>query len=253
MEMLAQWLPELVSPGWAIGLTILSFFTSAFTVAFGIGGGVALITVLLQILPPAAVLPLHGIVQTGSNAGRTYAMRESVVWPITGWFAVGALVGGLMAVYVIIGIPARVLMVILAIFILWSLWVPKFKVNNLPHIGFIGVGWLGTFLGLFVGATGPIVATFWNQKVLGREGQVATHASVMTLVHTVKCIGFAYLGFAFIEWIWLIVAMVASGYAGTLAGKRVLSRLPEEIFAIGFKWTLTLLAVRLLVSGLFDL
>ncbi len=253
MEMLQAWLPELVSPGWAIALTVLSFFTSAFTVAFGIGGGVALITVLLQILPPAAVLPLHGIVQTGSNAGRVWALRESVVWPITGWFAVGALIGIAMAGFVFFSIPARGLMVALGLFILWSLWAPKFKVNNIPRIGFIGVGWLGTFLGLFVGATGPVVATFWNQKVLGREGQVATHASVMTIVHSLKCIAFGFLGFAFTEWLWLILAMVASGYAGTLAGKRVLSRLPEKIFAIGFKWTLTLLALRLLVSGVFDL
>ncbi|MGB7300272.1 MAG: sulfite exporter TauE/SafE family protein [Burkholderiaceae bacterium] len=249
--MIASLIPESLSVGWAIALTVLSFFTSGFTVAFGIGGGIALITILLQILPPAVVIPLHGIVQAGSNSGRAFAMRESVVWPIVGWFAVGATVGVIAASLIIVTLPGRLLMVLLALFILWSIWAPKFKANNIPVKGFAGVGMLATFLSLFVGATGPVVAAFWNQKKLGRQGQVATHASVMTIVHTLKCVAFGYLGFAFTEWLPLIVAMVVSGYLGTLVGKHVLSKLPEEVFAIGFKWTLTVLALRLFVQGAF--
>lgn len=249
--MMSSLLPDLVSPGWALALTVLSFFTSGFTAAFGIGGGVALITVLLQILPPAVVIPLHGVVQAGSNLGRTYAIRESVAWPIVKLFAIGALAGVVVASLIFISLPGRLLMVLLGAFILWSIWAPKLKASNIPEKGFIGVGFLGTFLGLFVGATGPVVAAFWNQEKLGRQGQVATHAAVMSIVHILKCIAFGFIGFAFTEWLPLIVAMVVSGYCGTLAGKRVLSRLPEEVFAIGFKWILTLLAVRLLFQGLF--
>jgi uncharacterized membrane protein YfcA len=245
-------LPASLSPGWALALTVLSFFTSGFTAAFGIGGGVALIAVLLQILPPAVVIPLHGIVQAGSNVGRAYAMREFVSWNIVRWFAIGALIGALVAGMIIVSLPGRLLMVMLGLFILWSIWAPKFKASGIPVQGFAGVGMLATFLGLFVGATGPVVAAFWDQKKLGRQGQVATHASVMTIVHVLKCVAFGFLGFAFSEWLPLIAAMVISGYLGTLVGKSVLSRLPEHVFAIGFKWILTVLAVRLLLQGLLD-
>lgn len=244
-------LPDILSPGWALTLIFMSFLTSAFTAAFGIGGGVALITVLLQILPPAVVLPLHGIVQTGSNGGRAWAMRESIHWPIWRWFLIGSIVGVALASMVFFSLPTRALLLCLSAFILWSLWAPKFKASGIPEVGFIGVGALATFLTMFVGATGPIVAAFWDQKKLGKQGQVATHGAVMTVQHGLKCVAFGFLGFGFSEWLPLIIAMVVLGYAGTLLGKKVLARLPEETFAIGFKWTLTLLALRLAYQGLF--
>ena len=44
---LELWLPPELSVFWWVVLTGLSFVTSAMTASFGIGGGVALITVLL--------------------------------------------------------------------------------------------------------------------------------------------------------------------------------------------------------------
>lgn len=247
--MTSLFLPDSLGIGTAIGLTVLSYFTSAFTAAFGIGGGVALITVLAQVLPPAVVIPVHGVVQTGSNLGRTWTFRAHVRWSIVRWFALGAVLGVASGSVVLVRLPARALLIALAAFILWSLWAPKWKASAIGERGFIGVGWLATFLGLFLGATGPIVGAFWNQATLGRHGQVATHAAVMSLVHGFKCIAFGFLGFVFGEWLGLIVAMVASGYLGTLTGRRILGRLPERAFTAGFKWTLTLLALRLLYDG----
>ena len=245
MIILDGWLPGELSAGWAMALTVLSFFTSAFTAAFGIGGGVALITMLLLILPPAIVLPLHGVVQMGSNAGRTYAMRSSVRWPIVGWFALGSLLGVSLAAMVFVALPQRLLLGLLASFILWSLWMPGISKRAIADRSFTIVGAVATFATMFVGATGPLVATFWRVEALGRQGVVACHGAVMTVQHGLKVVAFGWLGFAYSEWLALIVAMIVSGYGGTLLGKHLLSRLPEKQFALIFKWTLTLLALRL--------
>ncbi|MEZ5660972.1 MAG: sulfite exporter TauE/SafE family protein [Burkholderiaceae bacterium] len=234
--MIEAWLPAAVSPLVATGLIILSALTSMFTATFGIGGGVALITVLLTILPPTVVLPLHGIVQAGSNAGRAVAMARDVHWKITGWFAGGAVLGVAAATMVFVSLPTRLLVVVLALFILWSLWAPRFKASALPVPGYAGVGAVASFLTLFLGATGPLVAAFWDPARLGRHGVVATHGAVMTVQHTLKVIAFGYLGFAFSEWLMLIAAMVASGFVGTLVGKWLLGRLPEAAFARIYKW-----------------
>lgn len=210
-----------------------------------------MLTVLLQILPPALVIPLHGIVQLGSNAGRAWTMRASICVPILKWFALGAIVGVVIASFVFVSLPTKWLTLSLGLFILWSVWVPKFKASSVPDKGFVGVGALGTFLTMFLGATGPVVAAFWNQQRLGgREGQVATHGAVMTITHGLKCIAFGFLGFAFTEWLPILLAMVASGYAGTLSGRKLLAKLDEKTFAIGFKAVLTILAVRLVWQGL---
>jgi hypothetical protein len=47
-------------------------------VAFGIGGGAALLAVMASLVPPAALIPVHGVVQVGSNLGRaltTFGVR----------------------------------------------------------------------------------------------------------------------------------------------------------------------------------
>lgn len=244
-------IPAMLSAPQATALIILSFFASAFTAGFGIGGGIALITVMLQILPPAIVLPLHGVVQTGSNAGRVWAFRDHLNRPIVAWFALGAALGVALAATIIINLPARLLMVLLALFILWSIWMPILRASNIPLRGFVAVGAVTTFLGMFLGATGPLVAAFWNTAKMGRQAVIATHGAVMTILHGLKVIAFGALGFSFAEWIPFLVAMVASGQIGTIAGKRLLANLPEQFFVVAFKWALTLLALRLGLSGIF--
>ena len=61
-------------------LVAASLVTSFITAAFGIGGGVVLLVFLALVLPPAALIPVHGIVQLGSNAGRACIMLKEVVW-----------------------------------------------------------------------------------------------------------------------------------------------------------------------------
>ena len=59
-----------VSPHVFTLLVIVSGLTSFFTASFGAGGGVMLLGVMAQVLPPQLIIPLHGVAQLGSNAGR---------------------------------------------------------------------------------------------------------------------------------------------------------------------------------------
>ena len=76
----------------------VSFVTSFITAAFGIGGGVILLAVLAVLLPPAALIPVHGMVQLGSNAGRVAIMAKhverSMLLPFTLGSAISAGLGG---------------------------------------------------------------------------------------------------------------------------------------------------------------
>ena len=58
-------------------LIAVSFFTSALTAAFGIGGGVAMLGALAGTVPPAVIIAVHGVVQVGSNLGRAIIQRAS--------------------------------------------------------------------------------------------------------------------------------------------------------------------------------
>lgn len=78
-------------------------------------------------------------------------------------------------------------------------------------------------------------------------------AVAMTAQHALKGAAFAALGFAFLDWAPLMAAMIATGFLGTLAGSRLLGRLPEAFFRAAFRWLLTLLALDLALGAALNL
>lgn len=250
MSSLVHLLPDGVTVFGAFALLGLSFAGSMLTAGLGIGGGVMVMAGMLIFLPPTVVLPTHGVVQLGSNAGRAALMLRQANWRIAGWFAGGALLGALVGSQALVALPERVLLVVLAVFVLYTTWAPKLKKRMLPERGYFGVGALTTLATLFLGATGPLVAAFWSPEKMGRHALVATHAVCMTMQHVLKVAAFGFVGFVLWPWLPVLGAMVVVGFLGTLAGKKVLDRLPPERFALGFRIVLTLLSVRLLWQAL---
>jgi uncharacterized membrane protein YfcA len=110
-----------------------------------------------------------------------------------------------------------------------------------------------TVISVFVGASGPLVAAFTQQMSKDRFERVATFSACMTVQHAIKLLVFGWLGFAFSDWLALIVAMVLTGVAGTWIGLNLLSKISNCRFDQTFKWVLTLLAIKLLYSALSDL
>lgn len=251
--MIEALLPESISTWAAISLVLFSYVTSAVTVTFGLGGGVMMLVAMGSVLPPLAVIPVHGVVQFGSNAGRAYVMREHTERRLFGFFVIGALIGVAIAAQIVVSLPQAVLQTVLACFILYTVWGPKLGKHKIPAAGFVGVGAVTSFVTMFVGATGPLLAAFLPPDRYGRMVTVATHSACMTVQHGVKVLAFGIVGFAFPEWLPLIAAMIATGFLGTTTGKKVLEWMPERIFAIGFKTVLTLLAARLLWVGVSNL
>lgn len=246
-------LPADFSPWLAAALVLLSFFTSLITASAGLGGGVIMLAAMASVMPPAAVIPTHGVIQLGSNAGRAVIMRQHVDRKVLGWFAIGALVGAAIGGSLFIALPPDVLKLVIGLFILYSVWGPKFRKLRVADRAFVLVGVATTFITMFVGGTGPFVAAFVNPDRFGKQATVATHGACMTVQHGFKVAVFIVLGFAFGPWLVLLAAMIAGGFLGTLAGRAILLRLPERTFAVVFKTVLTLLALRLLwgaVTGL---
>jgi len=135
------------------------------------------------------------------------------------------------------------------LFILAVVWLPKIKASHIPNRGFALVGIVGSFCTMFVGATGPFVASFITPDRMQRHVVVATHGACMTVQHALKVAAFGFLGFAFLPWAPLLAAMIGAGFLGTMLGRRMLDRLPHQVFARAFKAILTVLALRLLYAA----
>jgi uncharacterized protein len=238
--------PANLSPGLFVMLVGISFLTSAMTAAFGIGGGVAMLGALAGTVPPAVVVAVHGVVQLGSNMGRVVIQRAHILWHATALFTCGSLIGAGLGAAVFVALPERLLLALLGAFILLMTWLPKVKVPGLETAGVFVGGIIATFLTMFVGATGPFVQALFLPMGLDRKTLIATHAACTAIQHGLKVLVFGALGFAFQDWIVLILAMVASGFLGTWLGTKLLEKLPEAAFRTILKGVLTVVALDLL-------
>ncbi|MFK7746682.1 MAG: hypothetical protein AB8B47_16620 [Roseobacter sp.] len=151
--------------GWPIANTLaaLSFVASFITVAFGIGGGVVILAFMAVLLPAAAIIPVHGLVQLGSNAGRVSIMLKHVQTAVLPAFVIGALIGVALGGSLVVQLPAGAIQLGVGAFIFWSVFFkPLGFMRN--SAGITGV--LSSFLTMFFGGTGPFVATFVKAQEL---------------------------------------------------------------------------------------
>jgi uncharacterized membrane protein YfcA len=242
-------LPEGITAATAFFLATASFVTSALTASFGVGGGVALLALMGYLLPVAAIIPVHGVVQWGSNAGRMYVQRRFVRWDAVLPFAAGAVAGAILGAPFVTSFEDPLLKIALGAFIILVTWakIPALARAGQPMMVAGGAG--TTFLSMFFGASGPLTSVFFAKSFDDRRVLVSSHAAAMTFQHAFKVIAFAIAGFAFFEWLPVLALMIATGYLGTLAGSRLLDALPEKGFRLVFSVVLTLLALDIVRRG----
>jgi uncharacterized membrane protein YfcA len=251
LETFAALLPDGLGFGAALLLVVASFFTSALTAAFGVGGGVAMLALMGLFVPVAALIPVHGAVQLGSNTGRAWHRRGHVRRDIFAPFLAGSLVGAIAGASVVVQLPDALLKLVLGGFIVAVTWarIPGF--DRLSAAGLAVGSAVTALVTMFVGATGPLLSAFFAQLMPNdRKALVATHAAGMTVQHFLKVVVFGFAGFAFSAWLPLVAAMIVSGYLGTVHGSAWLERLPEATFRRWFKAGITLLALDMIRRGL---
>jgi len=249
---IAQYLPDGLSLMFALGLIIISAFTSAVTAAFGLGGGLLLIAVMSLIMPAAIVVPVHGAVQLGSNGGRAFLRRKYIQWKFAGWFIFGSMLGAMFGGGVAAQLPDNIFKIAIALFLLYVSWVPKPNVTKHGALSTSIAGVFTSFIGMVTGISGPLVLSFL-QHLKERREIIGTHALLLTCQNSFKLLVFIFLGFAFSDYLPLILAMVVSGFIGTYLGGLLLDKLPEKIFRQAFRFIITIVALDLLRRAIFSI
>ena len=227
-------------------LIATSCLTSLLTAALGAGGGVLLLAMMAQFLSPLAIIPVHGAVQLGSNFGRALMTLRHIDWRALGVFLPGALMGAAIGSLVLISLPPAIWYLTIALFILYLCWGPALPKRALNRPGIFLAGVVTTFVSLFAGASGPLVAAFIKQIHRDRLRTVATFSAAMSIQHAAKIGVFVHAGFKGQEWLGFIALMIVSGALGTWLGLKLLHRMRDHHFQMLFNIVLSLLALRLL-------
>ncbi len=228
------------------GLTLASFATAFIGVFTGTAGGLILLAMMAVVMPPAVVIPVHTVVQLGSGVTRTFIMWRHVMRSTLPPFILGAAIGAAAGAKVFVSLPTATLQGILAIFILIVTWLPKLGRLGAERGRFLALGFVATFVGVFVSATGTIVAPFVASAAPDRRNHSATVGALMIFVHIAKLVAFGFLGFAIGAYVPLMAFMIAAGAAGNWVGEEALNRVSEQRFRLILQLFLTALGLQLL-------
>ena len=237
----------------AIILIVAALLTSMLSGVVGMGGGVVLLGVMASVLPAASVVPIHGVVQLGSNLTRTLVFLKHVNWRIFRYYAPFMVLGMGLATLVWSGDNLSAFKPFIGLFIIAFLISRRYKPawRNPPILIYPVLGLCTGFLALFVGATGPFIAPFFLRDDLDKEGVIATKAVCQSAGHVMKIPAFMALGFDFMAHTELLLALVFMVILGTVAAKKLLTYINQETFTRVFISVLLILSARLLLSPWF--
>jgi len=226
-------------------LLALALATSTLTAITGIGGGMILIALMPGFLPAAAIVPVHAMVQLFANSSRALFGWRFLRWEFVLAFIAGGIVGGLIAAGIRRKIDLEYTPLLIAVYILYTVWGPPLRLKRPPRGEFVFIGMLQTGLSMIVGATGPMGQAAMLRRGLQRDALVVSGALMTTFSHLIKISLFAILGFAFFDYWKIIFGMSAGVIAGAFIGTRIRYRIDEKIFRQILKGLLTLLALRM--------
>ncbi len=235
-----------VEPLAFVGLCAASFATAFIGVFTGAAGGLILLAIMAMVLPPIALIPVHTVVQLGSGVTRTAIMWRHVMRGTLLPFLVGALIGAAAGAKVFVALPTAWLQGILGVFILAVTWMPQLGRIGAERRRFAVLGFGTTFLGVFVSATGSLLAPFVASAAPDRHNHVATFGALMAISHVAKLAAFGFIGFAIGGFVPLMGAMIFTGACGNWLGEAALGCTSEYRFRRLLQVVLTLLALRLL-------
>lgn len=235
-----------------------SILTAAFSAVFGVAGGMMLFVLLALCLDTRSAVPLHAVVQLVSNAARVWVswrhIDRAIVWRFVALAPLGVWLGGYCVEYA----HPRLLETGIGLTILAMVyWFPKshkeapsFPTRHPSLWIFVPLGFVSAFLGMLVGAVGPLVSPFFLRQPLSKEGMVASKAACQFIVHLTKIPAFLLVvRFEFDDYTPLLLALCTATVAGTYIGKNLLSRFSESAYHLWEKRVLTILSLVIITKA----
>jgi len=236
-----------------------SLLTAVVSAVLGMAGGIMLLAVMLLFLDPAVAIPIHALVQLTSNSSRTVIHRREVRYDLLWPFALLLLPAGYFTVPLVQQAPADLLRLGIGVFVILATWQKKWlllgfdpeRIPSGPRFALVGA--VAGAVGPVVGATGPFIAPFFLGIGLTRFELIGTKAACQAAGHLAKMMLFGIMGFAYLEYGPLMLGMALSVIVGTALGTRFLHHIDDARFTQLYKGALTLVAARLIWSGLTEI
>ncbi len=225
-----------------------AFALAALSAVAGFGGGVLLLPVFTAMFGLRVAVPMLTLTQLVSNGSRVWVNRHELRWPLIGWFALGAvpcaIAGGLLLIDAPLGALQRLLGVFLIAMVIWRRVRPHPKAPRNP--AFAGIGAASGLGSALLGSVGPLTAPFFLAAGLTRAAYIGTEAASALTMHITKLATYGAGQLLTREVLLYGLALTPATLLGTLAGKKILTRISDDVF-------ITLVEGGLVVAGILFL
>lgn len=240
---------ETVTLAQILMVTSTAFFTSAITALIGAGGGTILLLVMLYSLPALSVIPLHGTIQLVSNTTRVTLLWRHMHWPIIFRFISLMPIGVYLGLQLYNVLAPEGIKLIIASAILISLFAKlpaALRDRQLPIFSYYIIGIVIGFGNMIVGVLAPLLAAFLRHEPLTKEQMVGTLGFFGFAGNLLKIASFSAVGFAFADYLPLIIPACLASIIGSYCGKVLLTRSSNQFFIRAFQIMIALLATKMI-------
>ncbi len=236
-------------------LFFLVTFGSLLTSLTGLGGGTLILAGLLLVYPPELALPLHSFTQFTANGLRAGIFYKKVSWRTVGAYALLMLPFAWLGAEIFEHINSSILKIIVGTLILVSVIPWKFRLKSEPRPStFVIAGALSGFMGIFVGAVGPMVTPLFNRLPLGREGNLSTKSAGQMCLQFSKIIAFG--GAAGVNYVSIkenIGILMLGSLIGVGISIPIGKKISDQKFDLAVNVLLALISIKILFEGIREL
>ena len=228
------------------------FVAALVNAAVATGGVYIMLAASSAVLPLAAAIPMQTVLAAPSLGARIVTFWRDINWPIFLMFAPTAVLGVVIGARIFVSLDGGLIALVLGLLLLALVWlVPQGVRMNLPR-RFLFVGGLhGCFSTIF--GVGLFLQPAILRTALNRRQITGTLAVCLMGLEVMKAAGYVSFGFSYADYAPHILAGALAGVAGTMAGRRFGTTIPEESFRLVFRMIVTLAGLRLVAKGVIDL
>jgi uncharacterized membrane protein YfcA len=236
-----------------VGFSALILVASMLPSILGFGGMLVLIASLSLFMDMKYSIALGTVFSLVAALARTVIFREYIDGKLVKYLALGIIPGSILGLYLFSIAESEVLTVIFGIFII------AYVVNKIvnPKFHFNPGRWVISLISFIfastssiIGATGPIMVILMQQRNYSEKQFIAMMAVIFLMNGSLKFIGYSYLGLINLDNIPIMVSTVVFATLGTIAGKKLVHRIPHKVLEYSVLALLLVYGVRAVWSGL---
>lgn len=212
---------------------LVAFVAATLAAITGFGGAAVLLPVLTLAYGVRDAIPILTVAQLVGNGSRVWFNRQAVDGAVVRWYSIGAVPLALAGGHLFAATAPAVLTKVLGLFLIGIVVWRRAGRKGYPRPtlrSFALIGAASSFLSALVGSVGPLMAPLFLSYGLLKGAYIGTEALATVVTHVSKLVAYGQADVLSRGTLIAGLALAPVMTVGSFAGKRIVDRLPPQVF-----------------------